>query len=119
VKSKKRWAHAQSISLPPTLPFADYSGMSVDGSRVAVVSQMSSMLWVGTLNETDWTWRDAGRLYEFPRNDDGEIRYGNIEGVGWLTPTRVVAVSDRRKKKSQPDKRLSQTDQSIHIFELP
>lgn len=118
-KKRKRWEHAHTIALPASLPFADYSGMSINGSRVAVVSQMSSMLWIGQFDENEWTWRDAGQLYEFPRLGDGSIRYGNIEGVAWVAPTRVVTVSDRRKKSSQPDERLSETDQSIHIFELP
>jgi hypothetical protein len=39
--------------------------------------------------------------------------------VGWISPTRVVAVSDRRKKKNQPDKGLSEKDQSVHIFDIP
>jgi hypothetical protein len=39
--------------------------------------------------------------------------------VGWITPSRIVTVSDRRKKKNQPDKGLSEKDQSIHIFEIP
>jgi hypothetical protein len=34
-------------------------------------------------------------------------------------PTRIVTVSDRRKKKNQPDKGLSEKDQSLHIFEIP
>ena len=58
-------------------------------------------------------------LYEFPRSENGAIRYGNIEGVGWISPTRIVTVSDRRKKKTQPDKGLSEKDQSIHVFEFP
>jgi hypothetical protein len=118
-KKKKNWKHVRAIELPSCLPFVDYSGMSIDDGRVAIVSQENSMLWVGQFNEADWAWRDAGQLYEFPRSDDGAIRYGNIEGVGWLTPTRIVAVSDRRKKKDQPDKRLSKTDQSVHIFDIP
>jgi len=93
--------------------------MSIDNGRVTIVSQVSSMLWVGNLNEADWTWRDKGQLYQFPRSKNGAIQYGNIEGVGWITPTRVVTVSDRRKKKSQPDAGLSEKDQSIHIFEIP
>jgi hypothetical protein len=118
-KKRERWKHAETISLPPSLPFVDYSGMSVDHGRVAVVSQENSMLWVGRFNEADWSWRDEGRLYEFPRFADGSIQYGNIEGVGWITPSRVVAVSDRRKKKDQPDKRLAAKDQSIHVFDIP
>jgi hypothetical protein len=93
--------------------------MSIDNGRVAVVSQANSMLWVGQLDDANWAWHNAGQLYEFPRADDGEIRYGNIEGVSWLSQSRIVTVSDKRKKKNQPDKRLSEKDQSIHIFDIP
>jgi hypothetical protein len=93
--------------------------MSLDDGRVAVVSQVNSMLWVGQFDEAGWAWRDAGRLYEFPRADGGAIRYGNIEGVGWINRTQIVTVSDRRKKKNQPDKDLSEKDQSIHVFDIP
>jgi hypothetical protein len=118
-KKRKRWAHSRTIALPTTLPFVDYSGMSIDRGRVAVVSQASSLLWVGQFDEAGWQWRDAGQLYEFPRSDHGTIRYGNIEGVAWINPTRVVTVSDRRKKKRQPDKGLSEKDQSVHVFDIP
>jgi hypothetical protein len=118
-KKKKSWRHAGTIALPATVPFVDYSGMSVDNGRVAVVSQVNSMLWVGRFDEADWSWRDDGQLYNFPRSDDGSIRYGNIEGVGWLSTTQIVTVSDRRKKSEQPDKTLSEKDQSVHIFDIP
>jgi hypothetical protein len=118
-KTKKCWRHIRTIALPTTVPFEDYSGMSTENGRVAVVSQVNSMLWIGQFNEADWTWHDDGQLFEFPRCDNGSIRYGNIEGVAWITPTRVVTVSDRRKKKDQPDKGLSDKDQSIHIFDIP
>jgi hypothetical protein len=118
-KKRKEWRHINEIALPPSLPFVDYSGMSIDNGRVAIVSQENSMLWIGQFNEADWAWRSDGQLFEFPRADDGAIRYGNIEGVAWLTPTRVVTVSDRRKKKCQPDKQLSEKDQSVHIFDIP
>ena len=118
-KKKKCWLHSRTIALPRSLPFVDYSGMSLDGNRVAIVSQVKSMLWVGSLEEADWTWRDEGQLYEFPRSNNGAIQYANIEGVGWISPRQVVTVSDRRKKKNQPDKELSKKDQSLHIFEIP
>jgi hypothetical protein len=118
-KRKKRWLHSDTIALPTTVPFVDYSGMSIDRGLVAIVSQVNSMLWVGQFDEAEWSWRDAGQLYEFPRFDDGTIRYGNIEGVGWLTRTRIVTVSDSRKKKNQPDDRLAEKDQSIHTFDIP
>jgi hypothetical protein len=117
-KSKKSWLHTATIALPDSVQFIDYSGMSLDGGRVAIVSQESSMLWVGQFDEESWSWHDEGQLYEFPRFDDGAVQYGNIEGVAWITPTRVVTVSDRRKKSSQPDKRLSAKDESVHIFEI-
>jgi hypothetical protein len=77
------------------------------------------MLWVGQFDEVGWTWRDPGQLYAFPRSDQGTIRYGNVEGVGWVNPTRIVTVSDRRKKRNQPDRRLSERDQSLHLFDIP
>lgn len=118
-KKKKSWRHAGTIRLPATLPFVDYSGMSIDDGRVAVVSQENSMLWVGRFDTASWNWQDDGQVYTFPRNEKGDIYYGNIEGVAWITPTRIVAVSDRRKKSTQPDKQLSEKDQSIHIFDIP
>jgi hypothetical protein len=118
-KKSKGWQHALAIPLPSSLPFVDYAGMSIDNGRVAIVSQVNSMLWVGQLDETDWNICDEGQLFAFPRSDDGAIRYGNIEGVAWITPTRIVTVSDRRSRKNQPNKTLSEKDQSVHIFEIP
>jgi hypothetical protein len=118
-KKRKHWEHVRALALPSSLPFVDYSGMSTNTGRVAVVSQENSMLWVGHFEEASWSWRDDGQLYEFPRSDDDSILYGNIEGVGWITSIRVVTVSDRRKKRNQPDERLSDKDQSVHIFEIP
>jgi hypothetical protein len=74
---------------------------------------------IGRFSDDLRTWRDAGQLYQFPRSESGKIRYGNIEGVAWISPTRIVTVSDRRKKKNQPDKALSEKDQSVHIFDIP
>jgi hypothetical protein len=117
-KKKKEWLHFRTIALPRSVPFVDYSGMSIDNGRVAIVSQVNSMLWVGQFDEAGWTWRTAGEIYKFPRSGDGTIRYGNIEGVGWITRTRIVAVSDKRKK-NQPDEGLVEKDQSVHIFDIP
>jgi hypothetical protein len=117
-KGKKHWSHSRTIALPDALPFVDYSGMSINDGCVAIVSQENSMLWVGRFDEAGWSWHDVGRLYAFPRSDDGAIRYGNIEGVAWVARTRVVTVSDRRKKEHQPEG-LSDKDQSIHVFDIP
>ncbi len=57
-------------------------------------------------------------MYWFPRNAEGEIIYGNIEGVAWLDNNSLVMVSDKRKVKLQA-KICEAKDQSIHIFKLP
>ncbi len=115
-KTKKLWSHIGTIKLPRSVEFTDYSGMSLDNGRVAVVSQENSMLWIGTFDKATWNWRDEGQLYEFPRTADGEIQYGNIEGVSWITPSRIVTISDRRK--SDQLKRFADKDQSIHVFDI-
>ena len=119
-KKKKRWVHSQTIALPTSVPFCRLLRY-VDQRlvRVAVVSQVNSMLWVGQFNKSEWQWHDPGQLFKFPHSGRGDIRYGNIEGVAWLTLMRIVTVSDRRKKKEQPDDKLSEKDQSIHIFDIP
>jgi hypothetical protein len=116
-KTKKRWAHTDTIKLPKSVEFVDYSGMSLDNDRFAVVSQENSMLWIGMFEESTWNWRDEGQLWEFPRTSEGEIQYGNIEGVSWIAPRRIVAVSDRRK--SDQPKLFADKDESIHVFDIP
>ena len=59
-KKRKCWLHSRTISLPRSLPFVDFSGMSIDNGRVAIVSQVNSMLWVGQFDEPDWTCRNEG-----------------------------------------------------------
>jgi hypothetical protein len=116
-KAKKLWSHIGTIKLPKSVEFVDYSGMSLDNGRVAVVSQENSLLWIGTFEKSTWNWRDEGQLYEFPRTPDGEIQYGNVEGVAWISPSRIVIVSDRRK--SDQPKHFADKDQSIHVFDIP
>jgi hypothetical protein len=103
--------------LPASLPFTDYSSVSVRGERIAVVSQESSALWVGGLSSSTWDVVDDGASYVFPRTQRGRIRYANVEGVSWLDDQRLVVVSDRAKR-GQPN-RTRATDQSIHIVALP
>lgn len=117
-KETKQWGHRATLKLPKTANFIDYAGICIEGSRVAVVSQESSALWVGQLEENGWYFVDEGEMYWFPRNAEGEIIYGNIEGVAWLDENTLVMVSDKRKVKLQA-KICEAKDQSIHIFKLP
>jgi hypothetical protein len=112
-----KWKHAREIALPADLPFEDYSSLAMLGDRVAVVSQESSMLWVGELAPDGWDWDAEGQLYEFPRSRKGKQQYFSVEGIAWLGSRRVIAVSDRRKKE-QPSA-AEDKDQSIHVFDLP
>jgi len=116
-KAKRIWSHFRTIKLPKSVQFEDYSAMTIDGHRVAVVSQVNSLLWVGVFQEDRWDWCDDGQTYDFPRTDEGEIHYGNVEGVCWIGRNRIVTVSDR-KKDDQPE-HVAEKDQSIHVFDIP
>jgi hypothetical protein len=113
----KRWERVHTIHLPESLPFIDYSAISVSGDRVAVISQESSALWVGRLSPDGWDILDEGEVYRFPRDPRGRVVYGTVEGVSWLAERLVVVVSDRAKPE-QP-RRMRAKDESIHVFALP
>ena len=93
--------------------FKDYAGMSYRDGKLAIVSQKSSRLWVGDVDEKGRKIvKGSERVYRFPSKG-----YCNVEGIAWLTGDMLVAVSDRKKKK-QPDV-CARKDQSIHIFHIP
>ena len=59
------------------------------------------------------------RIAEFSpgtRTKKGKRLYHTVEGVSWLSPTTLVAVSDLRKKRHP--KRSATKDQSIHVFRV-
>lgn len=117
-KKADRWKHAGTLDLPRSIRFADYSSVSIDGDRIAIASQQSSALWVGRLAKKRLAVEGKGTTYLFPRSARGKKRYCTIEGVAWMSPKRVVAVSDRCKRRKQAA-RCCKRDQSIHVFELP
>ncbi len=116
------WQHAGTIKLPRSVLFEDYAGLDLRDGVMAVVSQVSSALWVGRVRSDpaglDDLFEDEGRTYLFPRNQNGRTVYCNVEGVTWLPDRRLAVVSDW----ANPDKQASRCrrkDQSIHIFKLP
>ncbi len=111
------WKPVASISLPPSVKFQDYSALALRGSRIAVVSQENSRLWIGTLRFRDWTITGPGKIYDFPRSKKGKPKYCTLEGLCWLSPRSFVMVSDL--SKDHYHKRCSKRDQSIHIFRIP
>jgi hypothetical protein len=111
------WKAVASIALPPSVKFEDYSGVSLRGARIAVVSQQTSRLWIGTLRFRDWTIAGRGTIYDFPRTRKGNPKYCTLEGLCWLSPRTFVLVSDLCKGKYS--RRCRKRDQSIHIFQVP
>jgi hypothetical protein len=105
------------IKLPQTVTFEDYSAVALRGRRIAVLSQQSSRLWIGTLRFGDWTIADEGHTYEFPRTKKGKIKYRTLEGLCWLTDRSFVCVSDLSNRHDK--RRHRKRDQSIHVFKLP
>jgi hypothetical protein len=111
------WKPVASIALPPSVKFEDYSAVALRGSRIAVVSQQTSRMWIGTLRFSDWTIVGKGRIYDFPCTKKGKLKYCTLEGLFWLSPGRFVMVSDLCKRYHE--KRCNKRAQSIHIFQRP
>jgi len=121
-----------TVSIPATADFVDYSdialyppypttndcaGLGGNGTglyTVAIVSQQSSKLWIGTFNAKTWSFQGNGTVYEFPKGSQSQIIYCNIEGVTFLSATRIAVVSDAADTAGCMAK-----DQSIHIFDIP
>jgi hypothetical protein len=116
-RRRRMWHPVARIKLPRYAAFKDFAGMALLGDRLAVVSQESSRLWIGRLRPATWTIAGHGRIYDLPRTKKGKKLYGTVEGISWLSPRTLVAVSDFRKKRHP--KRYARTDQSIHIFSIP
>lgn len=116
MKTATSWVRRDTVKLPKSLWFEDYSGLDLRGDRMAVVSQASSALWVGRLATGAWRCEDEGEVYLFPRNSKGRLRYCNVEGVAWLDESHIIVVSDRRKSGQR--RGCARSDQSIHVFRL-
>jgi hypothetical protein len=106
------------IALYPPYPATnDCAGLGGDGTglyTVAIVSQQSSKLWIGTFNAKTWSF-GSGTSYDFPKSGSQTV-YCNIEGVTFLSSTRIAVVSDA-KKTEQPAE-CGDKEQSIHIFDI-
>lgn len=110
------WHPIERIKMPRHVKFKDFSGLALRGDRIAVVSQESSRVWIGRVRPGEWRVRGRGRIYDFPRTKKGKRLYYTVEGISWVSPTTIVAVSDLRRKKYPA--RSTRTDQSIHVFRV-
>jgi len=111
------WRPVAQIQLPGSVNFEDYSAVALRGTRIAILSQRTSRLWIGTLNARDWTITGDGRIYDFPVTKKGKPKYCTLEGLYWLSDRSFVVVSDL--SKAHYSNRCCKTDQSIHVFRLP
>lgn len=99
--------------------FRDYSDIALfplpNGSyKVAITSQESRQLWIGTLSGTSWTINPgSGVRHAYPSNS-----YCNVEGVTFLTETRLALASDQFNESTDPDN-CNAEDESIQIVDLP
>ena len=107
------WEWSHEVKLPDSAEFEDYAGVSYRDGRLAVVSQASARLWIGSVDEkARKIVEGSGSVYRFPKKG-----YCNVEGIAWLSDDTLVAVSDQKKKR-QPEV-CGKKDQSIHIFRIP
>jgi hypothetical protein len=114
-KDRDVWRHVDTMKLPESIDFEDYSALDVREERVAVVSQASSKIWIGSCAPASWDFVDEGAMYSFPTDHEGRVVYCNAEGIAWLAAEQVAVVSDRAKKDDQHES-CRKKDQMVHIF---
>jgi hypothetical protein len=110
------WRPVARIKLPRSVKFEDYSALALRGTRIAVISQRTSRLWIGRLRLRDWTIAGPGRTYDLPRRKSGQPKYCTLEGLSWLSDTTFVMVSDL--SKGHYPGICHKTDQSIFVFRI-
>jgi hypothetical protein len=130
-KSLCTWTTIRMINIPSSAYFKDYSGITMDDSgKVGISSQENSQFWVGTLlgkDDTTGLWDidevefdlKHSKVYDFPKNDNCDTIYCNVEGVHWLNDDMIIAVSDKMKGRGKQDFKCHDKDQSVHVFVLP
>ena len=112
------WVTETTLALPRRADFDDYSDLAVlmeaSGTyRIAVLSQESSALWLGTLTTKPMAFTDAGVVYGFPRAA-GRVQYCSVEGVTFVDRATVAVVSDRARDEIGCSKA-----EAIHVFTIP
>jgi hypothetical protein len=114
------WSTQASLNVPESVAFLNYSDLALrdngDGSFVAAIaSHKSSALWLGKLTTSPWALSGPSTFYVFPRTEDGIVQYCSVEGITFLGPTVLAAVSD----KSDGSAACTDKEESIHIFQMP
>lgn len=122
----------KQFKLPSYIDFIDYSALQFRAHDMgqdnlydlAIVSQESSSLWIG---QVEWSVDDGpdfdvnddnGKIYQFPKRNDCETVFCNVEGVTFINNSQFVMVSDEAKKDGKQPWICGEKDQSIHIFKI-
>ena len=125
-----QWKTIRMIEIPSSAYFRDYSAIALsEDGRAAISSQEESQIWLGKLlgqqpgglwdiDAMEFSTEDV-QVYDFPKNDQCQTVYCNIEGIHWINEEMVMAVSDKMKSKGKQDFRCFEKDQSVHVFVLP
>jgi len=135
------WKTVTTLHIPKEADFQDYSAISLHRKtgKVVISSQENSQVWLGTLeggNDGDFDpatayFKEGGRILDFPRNENCEVQYCNVEGVYWVeggsagatddsdSPQVLVAVSDKMKGHGKQAYTCLDKDQSFHLFAIP
>ncbi|GAB0493362.1 hypothetical protein MMPV_004643 [Pyropia vietnamensis] len=143
------WVPRQTVAIPKSADFMDYSAISIfNNTRVAVSSQENAAVWIGELELLDGSHLSPnhdhqvhgshrrsgeaagadelalfglseGKVYDFPRNDLCQRIFCTIEGIHWQEADKLVAVSDKMKSGGKQPFMCMTHDQSIHTFLIP
>ena len=82
-------------------------------------------MWVGELvNPGEHfdpyeSYLSGGVVYDFPRDNNCDVQYCNIEGVNWIGDNMIVAASDKAKSKGKQPPQCNHKDQMVHTFMVP
>lgn len=107
------------VNLPPEVAFEDYSAIAIwDETTVAIASQQNSAIFIGKLDLDNGVKVTGERIVDFPRNDNCEIKYCNVEGIAFANENTIVSVSDSMKDDGRQDFRCREKDESIDVFQL-
>ncbi len=104
--------------------------MSILGNHIAVSSQENSAVWIGIIephptpsSSEIFSLRGGkkglGKVYDFPRNDLCQIKYCNVEGVHFESPSVLITVSDAMKKNGGQSFRCHEKGQTVSVFQIP
>ena len=122
-KTSSQWQLVDSITLPSSVTFNDYSDITVFGNQIAITSQEDGQIWIGTLSSTSWSV-SGGTVYNLPFGSSTGVAgsgsyqiYGTIEGITFISSTQIAVVSDKYSS-DMPSYQQYKTEM-ISIFNLP